>query len=290
MAVTHTGGLNTLMFKSLLGKMVTIARAHQDATALKDVLAALASSPCRAALYTDFDLNPFIKKNDADGLAIAGMPVIEIELKVQHLLEFLAFNLGENYLAMFSRDERLSMARVIVEKSVPWRLAEDVMARFIGRDFEFFMPAKLNLAELTTHTPPLEKDLLAISRDYGRMLVMMRQRIVLEDPKAYDAEPDYSQMGSQPFFELMRQKHKRMVVRGMHDLMLETTKTYAERVGYANLNNACQAAIDRLPKERIPLPKYIPDYIDSWQKKSPPADRRASLAIEEIFGAAAEGA
>lgn len=287
MAVVHAGGLNTLMFKSLLGKMVTIARTHQDAAALRDVLAALSGSPCRAALYTDFDLNPFVKKNNADGLMIAGLPVIEVELKVHHLLEFLAFNLGENYLAIFSKDDRVAMARAIIDRPDLWKLADDVMARFTGRDFEFFMPTKLNLVELTTQTPPLERDLMAITRDYGRMLVMLRQRIVLEDPDAYNAEPDYSQMGTKAFFELMRQKHKHMVVRATHNQMLKTTKTYAENVGYADLSNACQAAMDRLPKERIPLPKYIPDYIDSWQKKSPPADRKANLAIEEIFGAAA---
>jgi hypothetical protein len=287
MAVVHTGGLNTLMFKSLLGKMVTIARTHHDAAALKDVLAALASSPCRAALYTDFDLNPFAKKNNADGLVIAGLPVIEIELKVSHLLEFIAFNLGENYLAMFSKDDRIAMARAVIDGPGHRRLAEDAMERFVGRDFEFFMPQKLDFSELTTQTPPSEKDLLAITRDYGRMLVMLRQRIVLEDPDAYNSEPDYSQMGTRAFFELMRQKHKHMVVRSMHNQMLETTKAYAENIGYADLSKACQAAIDRLPKERIPLPKYIPDYIDSWQKKSPPADRKATHTIEEIFGAAA---
>ncbi|MGS0756103.1 hypothetical protein ACVBEH_16510, partial [Roseateles sp. GG27B] len=89
-----------------------------------------------------------------------------------------------------------------------WQLAHDVMARFIGRDVDFFMPTKLHLDRLAMQTPPREEDLMAIMRDYGRMLLMLRQRIILEDPVAYETERDYSKYGTNEFFELMRQKHK----------------------------------------------------------------------------------
>lgn len=285
MAVVHTGGLNTLMFKRLLGKMISIARTHHDVSALRDVLAALATSPSRAALYTEFDLNPFVKKNDEYGLMLISRPDIEMEFTPAHLLEFIAFNLGENYLTLFSKEERLDIARATIDVPNQWRLAQDVMSHFVGRDFDFFMPAKLDLSELTTQTPPVEDDLIAITRDYGRMMVMLRQRIVLEDVNAYATEPDFSKSGTRAHFELMRQKHKYSLVRFMHDEMLKSVKSFADKVGYGSLCKACQAAIDRLPVERIPLPKPIPDYIDSWRKKDMPNVLAADQKIEKILGA-----
>lgn len=284
MAVVHSGGLNTLMFKRLLGKMISISLTHHDASALKDVFAALASSPSRAALYTEFDLNPFVKRNDEDGLAIIGRPTIEMELKTEHLLEFVAFNLGENYLALFNKVQRLAVARGAIDVHNQWRMARDVMSRFVGDDFDFFMPIKLELSKLTTHTLPIETDLIAITRDYGRMLVMLKQRIIVEDPNAYLVEPDFSQAGTQEHFELMRQKHKYYLVKIMHEDMLRGVKEFADKVGYGSLSNACQRAIDQIPFERIPLPKPIPDYIESWRKVAVPNDIDADQMIKQIFG------
>ncbi|MCI2808178.1 hypothetical protein [Eoetvoesiella caeni] len=284
MAIVHAGGLNTLMFKRLLGKMVSIALSHHDASALKDVLAALATSPSRAALYTEFDLNPFVKTNDTEGLMIIGRPAIEIDLTTEHLLEFIAFNFGENYLTYFSKAQRLAMARGIINAPNLHRLAEDVMSQFAGSDFDFFMPDKLNLSQLTMRTLPNEDDLLTITRDHGRMMIMLRQRIVLEDPAAYATEPDFSQAGTRAHFELMRQKHKHYLVRIKHEAMLNSVKHFADTVGYGQLSNACQAAIDRLPHERIPLPKSIPDYIDSWRNKASVDDVDLNQQIEQCFG------
>ncbi|RZJ85439.1 MAG: hypothetical protein EOO64_00690 [Massilia sp.] len=283
MAIVHTGGLNTLMFKRLVGKMISIAQAHQDASALKDVLEALASSPCRAALYTEFDLNPFVKKNDDEGLSIIGLPFIEMEIKPEHLVEFIAFSFGENYLAFFSKPIRLQMAADLLTERDQWQLAKDVMSRFTGNDFAFFMPDKLNLASLSSQALPRDDDLRAIVRDYGRMLLMLRQRIILEDPASYQAERDFSQYGTPAFFELMRQKHKYMLVRAQHLQMLEVNKAFAEKAGLTRLSDDCKDALERFPKERIPMPKHIPDYIDNWRKKLKPEDVEARLTLEEMF-------
>src|SRR6185369_13746749 len=140
MAVVHTGGLNTLMFKRLLGRMLKIALEHRDVDAIKEFLAALAGAPCRAALYTEFDLNPFVKQNDDFGLVAIGLPDIKMELKFQHLLEFIAFNLGENYLLCFSKEERLALACQIFDPPGMQRMAEDTMSLFVGCDFDLFMP------------------------------------------------------------------------------------------------------------------------------------------------------
>jgi hypothetical protein len=286
MAVVHAGGLNTLMFKRLLGRMLTISLEHGEPAALKEFLTALAGAPCRAALYTEFDLNPFVKKNDNDGLCIIGLPHIEIELTPGHLLEFIAFSFGENYLLHFSKNERLAMAGKLLDGPGMLRMAADVMSLFCGRDFDFFIPGKLQLEELGTRTAPAEDDLLAIAKDYGRMLVLLRQRIVMEDPAAYKLEPDFAQWGSQSFFELIRQKHKRSFVRHMHQIALESLVAYGGVVGYTRLKANCERMLLNLPREVVPMPKPIPDYIDSWQKSAERRTYDVTKLVEGIFGGA----
>lgn len=288
MAVVHTGGLNTLMFKRLLGRMLKIALEHQDGNAIKEFLAALAGAPCRAALYTEFDLNPFVKKNDDDGLMIIGQSGVEMELKPEHLLEFVAFNLGENYLLCFSKEERLALARKALGSPGMLRMVEDTMLRFVGSDFDFFMPAGFDFKGIKNKTKPAEDDLLAIAKDYSRMLVLMRQRIVLEDPVAYKTEPDFEQYGTQAFFDLTRQKHKRSLVVTMHETALKNMISYADSVGYGRLKATCERMLLNLPKERIPMPKPIPDYIDSWQTTATQKTYDVHEMVALIFGGVAE--
>lgn len=284
MAIVHTGGLNTLMFKALLGRMISIAVHHHDPGALKDTFKALAGSPSRAALYTEFDLNPFVKANNPDGLAIIGLPSIKMALTVDHLIEFIAFNLGENYLLSFNKEQRLSIAGAVVDKQCGRRLASDVMSKFVGSDFDFFMPGKLELSSMAGHALPDESDLMAIVRDYGRMLLVLRQRIVIEDTEAYAAEPDYSQAGAQAHFELMRQKHKHALVRAMHKAMLEDVKKFSDTAGYVRLSEGCRKAIERFSTEIIPLPKPIPDYIDSWRKRLDPSEPGNNDLASRVLG------
>lgn len=266
-ALVHTGGLNTLMFKALIGDMITMAIGHADKTALRDVLAALAASPCRAALYTEFDLFPFYPLRKAgEPEPPEGQESPKLQFNVDHLLEFIAFNLGENYLIAFSKEERLTFARDTLDHGNQWRLARDLMSKFAERDFDFFMPDVLDLDDLTDQVPPAEQDLLTIVRDYGRMMVMMRQRVVMEDPAAYRAKLEDLEKGTDAYDALYRQKHKRDYVLTMHQVMLVKAMKYADRVGYAKLKAACTEALVRLPKERVPPPRPVPDYIAIYRK------------------------
>lgn len=284
MALVHTGGLNTLMFKAIIGDMVSLATRHSDPTALRDVLAALAHSPCRAAIYTEFDLLPYAMERDREKFD----PFVSIEmvLTVDHLVEFIAFNLGENYALVFNKEERLQFARSFLDFHDQWRLAEDIMSRLAGRDFDFFMPMVLDLEALDIQTPPNEKDLEDIIYDYGRMMVMMRQRIVMEDPDAYSTKLENIHKDMPGYVNLARQKVTYLHVKQLHRRMLEKAKAYADRVGYVKLSEACDDAIKRMPKEGVPLPKPIPDYIPSWQQKLAPNDPLFTASIDSIFAGA----
>jgi hypothetical protein len=65
-------------------------------------------------------------------------------------------------------------------------------------------------------------------------------------------------------------------------------KAYAERVSYAKLSKACEDALQRLPKERVPLPRPIPDYIPSWRQNVDRSDPMFTMKLEETFDLAAD--
>lgn len=289
MAIVHTGGLSTLMYKRVLGEFVEAAAGHDDKDSLREFFAALAASPCRAALFTEFDLNPFVKKNDEMGWSVIGNSEVEMELKPEHLYEFIALNLGENYLH-FSKDQRLAIARRLFSRPEQELLVADAMSFLSGIDFQFFMPVRLEPAYLVAKTAPAENDLIAVARDYGRMLVLYRQRIVAEDIDAYRADLDYDQAGSLEFFNLIRQKHKRMFVLSMHEGMLNELINYAGSVGYGKLKASVEKAFKQLPKEAIPMPKPVPDYLLEGRKLPPAFTGDTGDLVRAIFGEGREDA
>jgi len=260
MAIVHTGGLNSLMFKRVLGEFVEAAAGHHDDNSLREFFAALAASPCRAALYSEFDLNPFVKRNDETGWWMIGVSEVDIELKSEHLYDFIALNLGENYMR-FSKDQRLAIAQGVFPRPEQQEMVADAMSFLSGIDFQFFMSARLDPAQFAAKSPPVEDDLIAVVRDYGRMLVLYRQRVVMEDFAAYKATPDYRQAGTVEFFNLIRQKHKRQFVLSMHERMLMELIDYASSVGYVKLKAKAENTLKQLPKEAVPMPKPIPDYL-----------------------------
>jgi hypothetical protein len=285
-AVVHTGGLCTLMFKRVIGEFINTALVHNDEKSRREFFTVLAKSPARAALYTEFDLSPFTKKNNDDGLSIIGHSNVEIDLKPEHLYHFVALNLGENYLLSFSESNRQAIAQTCFSGPEMQAMVADCMSFLSGIDFQFFMPIRLEPILLEQELAPNEEDLITVIRDYSRMLVLYRQRIVLEDPKAYKAALDYGQYGSIEFFHLVRQKHKREFVWLMHNTMLDELHSLAENLGYTKLRQRIKSIKSGLPKESIPLPKKVPSYILEhldWIK-NPTLDRSNDNLVKHILG------
>lgn len=261
MAVVHTGGLCSLMFKRVLGKFVESTLCHPDNNARREFFAALSTSPCRAALYTEFNLNPFVKKDDFMGWAIIGVPTIDIDLKPEHLYEFIALNLGENYLQQLSKTQRLAIAQGLFSRPEMHLMATNAMSFLSGIDFQFFIPTCLEPERLVERPLPNEEDLIAIARDYSRMLIIYRQRIVMEDIESYKANLDYSQAGTEAFFNIIRQKHKYFFVLSMHQTMLTKLVSFADSVGYIKLKSKIETMSQQLSAESVPLPKPVPSYL-----------------------------
>lgn len=267
MAVVHTGGLCSLMFKRVIGEFIETAVCHHDQNSLREFFAALAGSPCRSALYAEFNLNPFVMENNEAGWSRPGVEEVDLELGPEHLYEFIELQLGENYMVSLSKEQRAVIARAFFSRPEQKSMVVDTMSFLSGIDFQFFMPSRLRPEWFFTKLPPVEEDLLSVVRDYSRMLVIYRQRVVMEDFVAYKSIPDYKQAGTLEFFNLVRQKNKRQFVFDLHRIMLVMMMSYAEVVGFGKLKTKVHEMLERLPKEAVPMPKAIPDYIIGGRKR-----------------------
>lgn len=108
----------------------------------------------------------------------------------------------------------------------------------------------------------------------------------MEDPDAYKAEIDPENVATEESFNLIRQKHKRAFVLIMHEAMLEQIIKLADHLGYENLKAKSESMLSQLPKEVIPTPKPVPDYILDRQDKLevPVQDGSVDNLVELILG------
>lgn len=100
----------------------------------------------------------------------------------------------------------------------------------------------------------------------------------------HSEELDYDNWGTQEFFELVRQKHKRSFVQHFHEEMLKDLIRFADTASYERLKASCERALAGLSTERIPLPKPIPEYIDSWRTRANTQDVDLAAIVDKILG------
>lgn len=275
MGVIHAGGLNTLEFKRLIKLILDCALAHHASDSFQIFLESLSTSPIRSAMYSEFNVNTFVKKNNEQGLCVIGHSEVQMAFNEDHLIEFISLALGENYLLSFSKEDREKFARDLIISNYPKRLVKESMLYFKGDDFDFFSETLTNLGNITaTRNVPREETLIIILREYCRMLVLYRQRVVMEDSKAYETDPFDYEYGSEEFFALTKQKHKRQYIVTMHELTLKSMIEYAQKLKYAKLDRKASYLLSVMTKERIPMPKYIPESVPSWMQEEKYRDQK----------------
>jgi hypothetical protein len=268
MGVCYAGGLDTLEMKRLVQTIIECAMLHHSHDSATIIIDLISTSPLRAALFTEFNVNPFIKTNDEIGIPIIGHPGVTLSFSERHLIDFVSTSLGENYLLNFSKEERKKIAIKFISENYTKRIISDSLLYFRGSDFDFFSYIMIDLMENLNpnggKTLPSEGSLVSITREYSRMLVAYRQRIVMEDLDAYGADPYEYDFGSIEHFEIMKQQHKRTYVHMLHEMWLTATIEFSKKVNYTKLEKRAEHLLGALSKERVPLPKRIPDHIRSW--------------------------
>jgi hypothetical protein len=237
---------------------------HHRADSVKLFLEALSFSPSRAATYHEFNINTYAKKHDDISMAVIGFPVLELPIEPRVVLDFVGLNLGENYLISFNKEQRDTISKKIVYGQQPKRHIEDALRYFTGSDFDFFAERLPAMLEIEGKDMITDKTLERIIRDYHRMLVMYRQRVVLEDPIAYRTDRFEYEYMSPEFCEITIQQHKRQLIMIMHDRILQKILTFSNTFGIPKIATLCERLLKGLNKESVPLPHYIPEYIDSW--------------------------
>lgn len=266
MAVIHTGILNMFEYKRLLKLIMRCAVAHHAKDSTKIIVESITRSPIRGALYSEVNINPFYKTDDFAGHMTIGRDGLEAPIVSGLVYDWAATNLGENYLNVFTLEQRISIAKRVVTQNVTQNFVESSLRYFIGSDFDFFAQFLDELTELSeTKMMPDESSMVELIREYDRMLLTYRQRIVLEDLEAYQAEVDHSLAGTPEFFKLIKQKHKRTYVIHSHELALKLMGEFAAKLSYVRLSKRVDNLKKKMGMERIPLPHAVPQRLRKWQ-------------------------
>ncbi|ELP97369.1 hypothetical protein [Pseudomonas syringae] len=262
-SVIHTGGIHLFELKRLHKLFIDGVSAHHNQNSVQIFLDALSASPSRAATYHEFNVNTYNKRHDEDSMTTIGINGVILPVDSRILIDFVALNLGENYLLSFSAHQREDIARSLIFSQFSKKHISDALSYFLGSDFDFFAFRLPSLITAEGKTRPSDKTLERVIRDYHRMLVMYRQRLVLDDVISYGSDPYELEWMSPEFCDLVIIQHKRKFVQIIHEHFL---KSINENYESKKIQRLCKILLKSTNKEAVPLPQYIPDYIQSWMQ------------------------
>lgn len=257
----HTGGIHLFELKRLHKLFIEGVSVHHNKNSVAMFLDLLASSPSRAATYHEFNVNTYIKGHDEYSMMLIGSSGVILPITSSMLVDFVSLNLGENYLFSFKEEDRTEISKRIIFSQIPENYIDDALSYFTGTDFDFFSYHLASLLALDNKNPVSDKALERIVRDYHRMLVIYRQRLVIDNPAAYSSDPYDLEFMSPEFCDLVISQHRRKFVISNHEGFLNEVIKLASS---AKISKICNYLLKGLSKEGVPMPQYIPDYIESW--------------------------
>ena len=262
-SVIHTGGIHLFELKRLHKLFMEGVSLHHDKNSVALFLELLANSPSRAASYHEFNVNTYIKGHDERSMILVGSNGVTLPITSSILIDFVSLNLGENYLFSFEEEDRIEISKRIIFSQIPANYIDDALSYFTGADFDFFSYDLASLLSLDNKTLASDKALERIVRDYHRMLVIYRQRLVIDNPTAYSSDPYDLEFMSPEFCDLVISQHRRKFVMSNHEGFL---KEVIKNTTSAKISKICNYLLNGMSKEGVPMPQYIPDHIDSWMK------------------------
>ncbi len=284
MAVIHTGFLNLFEYKRLLKLFIRCAFSHHANAAPKTIIESISNSPVRVALYSEVNIHPYLKTNDSEGFSVIGYDGIEAPITTGLLYDWVATNLGENYLVTFSKEQCLKIAKSFVTQNTDENFVELSLRYFTGTDFDFFSETLEELPTLLAGREIMsESSMIELIREYDRILLTYRQRIVLEDPHSYEAEVDYELAGTIGFFQLIKQKHKRQFVIVNHERAIDAMGAFAVSAGYARLEKRVNNLRRKMGKEHIPMPVSVPRHLRRWSVEQEKTGSLDSFVADPLF-------
>ena len=278
-SMIHTGGIHLFELKRLHKLFIEGVSVHHDKNSVALFLELLANSPSRAATYHEFNVNTYVKGHDERSMMLIGSSGVTLPITSSILIDFVSLNLGENYLFAFNEESRTEISKRIIYSQIPAYYIDDALSYFIGADFDFFSYHLASLLALDNKTPTPDKALERIVRDYHRMLVIYRQRLVIDNPTAYSSDPYDLEFMSPEFCNLVISQHRRKFVMSNHEGFLNEV---IKQTSSAKISKICNYLLNGLSKEGVPMPQYIPDHIESWMKNDAYAKKdKIDLSIFE---------
>lgn len=277
----HAGGVDLWETKRIHSFIMDVVIEHHQKDAIAKYIEHLSKSPSRIAAFFDFDLTPFFNDNPY----IINLPRIEMPLNQKHFYTFTSNFLGLNYTEFWNHEERLNFCHKKIKQlgENTYILINDCLSFSIGTDFspfgEKFSNLLIKLLKNKNLELPEKKYIKLIRHDYFRCQVFQRHRILLENKEFLMKEIDYENLNTEFSKKQILVKHELMLISHLNTIFLDNIALFFDRVQDQKLKSETIEMKEKFPFERIPLPKPIPDYIDSWMKNKRYSDpsRKPSL-------------
>jgi hypothetical protein len=250
-------------------------------------LAKLSISPTRVASYYHFDLNVFCH-ND---LAVIGVTSPTLEISLRHFYRFVANAMGPSYFHFWSLVEREKLARaaqqsysansnMLLPMCIDYARADELQCfAFL---FSELVPSLLSGLDGFN-----EKALELILHDYHRLCIEAQHRIIVDNSVVLSRGPALAinpKPGSD-YWLYTKAKHERMFVGFCLHTFVDSYKKICDAAGRTDMSEKAEEKMVNFYRQKMPLPKQIPSYINSWQQERPSEPRDIARLIDIMFSA-----
>lgn len=262
----QTGGMDLWQAKRMHTQIIRWVIGQGSGQLAWDYIGELANAPSRIALYTWFNLNMWA----GFPVEIIGVDEPEVVVVPEMFYRFVGDTMGLNYVTTRTVRERVELARKLQENytGAAERMVGDLVSTAESSDF---VPSPCLLQELLpllSATPERadEEILRLVSVDHFRMLLLAHHVIVHDNLDVFiKGEPRrFDQALDSPYGRYAKVKHLRMLLWAFYEQYSDVLVQIAQTMGMERLRVSAEAMKIGISRERIPLPKNIPDYIPHW--------------------------
>jgi hypothetical protein len=278
--ILYTGALDNWNNKRLHNKILDFVGTYHSDDIIPIYLNCLSRSPIRNSLYIEFDIaNICYKKeldlsndNDASLFAIINMPPHNNLITFECFKDYFLYNLGENYFINFDIEKRNHFINKMIEDQGTGfkRMIIDCLKLTSFDDLVFFAEkfSLLTKRIIDKKISGIDKESLAIIvKDYFRIQVAQRQKILLRNPDFVLDAIDYFDFESDEYIINTIIKHERRVNVFTLEQFLDDSKIIASYINYDKLVSKIEKYKSKVWTERPPLQKAIPNYIEHWNNQ-----------------------
>lgn len=277
------GGLDTWEAKRFHTSILKWVISRDDAALACEYLNALATSPSRIALYSDINFNPYVTED----AAVIGVDEPDIRVLPRHLFRFFGNHISLNYILNMLPDDREELIRCSLSvyfKHFTESMSDQVRHADVSdlTSFGWFVndivrvaikdPSKLNRGALRL-----------ILHDYYRMLQLAQVRVISDNSTILTSGKTlpFDNQPNSAYWLYTKIKHQRDWLKILVEISFSEFKKICIAIQDEKLAEFCESCVKRFYKDRVPLPKGVPEEFARWPKH--PARQKAGFSVPELM-------